>query len=103
MSMLRRDPSLQELFDRIIQLENEVARLKQDVIAPLKAENKALSHKYEDLWKAFKLEVENTTEHLDTLGVALWPVVYKVFPGAAKADRAFFKILDSRKKNKKQE
>lgn len=103
MNALRRDPSLQELFDRIIQLEGEIVRLKRKVIAPLQAENQALTAKYEDLFKALKLEAESTTSNFATIHAALWPVVYKVFPGAAQADRALFKILDSQKKKDKRD
>jgi hypothetical protein len=101
MNALRRDPSLQELFDRIIHLENQMVRLREDVIAPLQAENAVLRRDLNGLWEALKTEAESTSQHLGTIQEALWPVVYKVFPGIAKGHREVFAFLDKYDPDKK--
>jgi hypothetical protein len=94
MNALRRDPSLQELFDRIIHLENQMVRLREDVIAPLQAENEALRGGLKDLREALETESESTSQHLGTIQEALWPVVYKVFPGIAEGHREIFAFME---------
>lgn len=100
MNALRRDPSLQELFDRIIHLENQMVRLREDVIAPLQAENAVLRRDLNGLWEALKTESDSTSQHLGTIQEALWPVVYKVFPNVAEGHREIFAFMEKYGPNK---
>jgi hypothetical protein len=83
MSELRPDPTPQQLFDRILRLEAEVARLKLTEISALKAENESIKTAIHGLWEALKSEVANTTEHFGDIRDYLWPLVHKVFPRVA--------------------
>jgi hypothetical protein len=92
MSELRKDPTPQQLFDRIIRLEAENSRLKKDL--------SAISSRVDEINNAFCREVANTTLHIkDIHGLFkeihdyLWPLVHKIFPGWAQDKKAIDEII----------
>src|SRR5271157_1237896 len=95
MSELRKDLSLAELLERIVQLEGHVSLINE---------------KLADLQGALKLEAENTTEHINSLydhvesvyqfladiHDLLWPLVHKEFPGFTESWKQWKTIMKAR-------
>ncbi len=79
------DPSLNELLDRIVRLENRTARLQAEV-SPLKAQ-------IADLCEGFKFQVDSTRDHVIEIHDILWPLVKKVFPGFARTTKQIDAIM----------
>jgi hypothetical protein len=81
------DPSLNELLNRIVRLENRTARLQADV-SPMKAQ-------IVDLCEGFKFQVgANAKEILKVYDDFLWPLVHKVFPGFTQTKKQINAILN---------
>jgi hypothetical protein len=79
------DPSLNELLDRIVRLENRTARLQAEV-SPMKTQ-------IADLYEGFKFQVDSTRDHVIEIHDVLWPLVQKVFPGFARTKKQIDAIM----------
>ncbi len=73
-----KDPSLNELLDRIVRLENQNARLRAKVA---------------DLDTAFDGLLKSNLEHFGGIQSLLWPLIYKVFPKFAATQNQIDTIL----------
>jgi hypothetical protein len=81
-------PTTDELLKRIVQLEGMSALVKKQ-----QAEMNSLKATIADLGGAFKSHVTNTANNLKNIHDQLWPLVHKVFPGAAKTQQQIAAVM----------
>ena len=101
MNKWRQNLSPEQLHERIARLEIELTRLKAEVIPQLEAKNAALDREFMEFVKIVEGHIGSATEAMADIHTALWPVVYRVFPGTAEADGAIQKILEAQRGSKK--
>jgi hypothetical protein len=77
-----KDPSLNELLDRIVRLENQTAKLRAQVT---------------DLGRAFQTLTKAHGDEIDELHDLVWPVLHKVFPGFAADQKQIAAIIKPKK------
>jgi len=76
MADLPKDPSNQELLDRIVKVEGKLISR----IMKLEKENSNLRAQCADLLEGFKSHVDGNLHEFDRMGDLLWAVAHKVFP-----------------------
>jgi hypothetical protein len=107
MGELHRDPSLQELLDRMVQLECKLSALQSALTKRFDGQLAPVKAKLDDLGNSFELEIKDTSAHFKAVyghvrdiherlrGIheQLWPLVHKVFPGSDKTQRQIAAIV----------
>lgn len=82
-----KDPSPNELLERIVRLENRTARLQADV-SPMKTQ-------IADLLEGFKYQVDASgNEIVKIYNDFLWPLVHRVFPGFSETKKQIDAIVN---------
>ena len=76
-----KDPSLNELLDRIVRLECQLSVLQSQIGNRFNAEVSPLKARIDDLGEAFKFQVDASGAEILHIHELVWPLVHKVFPG----------------------
>jgi hypothetical protein len=88
MAELRKEPSVQELLDRIVRLERRAATLESELAEGKKWSVTVKGH-FDDVRGALAIH----EMAMDEIWDRLMPVVYKIFPGLAKTNAQIGELM----------